>query len=159
MNYIVRWSTWAGALIAACSLLRATSVAWLDTDASARLGYDSNLFAIMEGLVEQPHEASAWLSTGFSVSANLTKAGCLEKLWTNARITWATDLYDYTSDHGEDYTTHRLTLAAKREDAADSLTIDGSVLRIDGTKSTELSTTGCNAYGLVAWRERRDQRG
>jgi hypothetical protein len=139
------------------SLVNAEAPRWFESAANARAGYDSNVTAIAADLPGTTYESSGWLSAGVSAGADFVAAGLLKAPWSAARLTWTADLYRFEDAAQENYVANKLAFSAKRQAPTNTVVADLSVARINGSKTTEISTPGCNAFGLPVWRERRTQ--
>lgn len=74
-----------------------------------------------------------------------------------AKLTYAAEVARFSGLAEEDYAQHRLGLSGRWVVGGWTLTADGSVIWVDGSRDTLVSVATVNANGLSLWRERRRQ--
>lgn len=135
----------------------ASAAGWLESSASFKAGYDTNVIAFAEHVPAAPKEDSAFFTGGASATADLGAAGLLGGGWKSGRVTLASEATRFAEMAEENFVSHRLGYVGEWAKGADAVAFDLSGTRINGSRDTYESSALANAFGTPVWRERRSQ--
>lgn len=142
-------------LAATTNLVAAQASGVVDPVAQFRVGFDTNpagcgrsSASVIGG--DDSLTFAAGIGFGFALPTN-NPSVC------SAKLGYAGETVRFDGRSSEDFTTHRLSLAAQVTRPGLKFSLDGSTLYVDGDRGTPVSVSTTNGNSTAIWRERREQ--